>query len=122
MEVLNLTRHYSTPEQRNDGVIEPTEEDKQRIRELLTFDEIPTVKEIKERAEELADIAETYDVRAAMIAGAPFILSSLENALKKRGIAPLYSFATREAVEEQLPDGTVVKKSLFKHLGFVLVL
>jgi len=103
-------------------VIEPSVEDKERIRELLTFTEIPTVREIRERADLLAVIATKYNVQAAMIAGAPFLLSSLENALKKRGIAPLYSFGAREAVEEMQADGTVVKRSLFKHLGFVLVL
>ena len=55
--ILNLTQHKATPEQLSEGVHEPREEVKQRIRELLTFEDLPTVKDIERRADELADLA-----------------------------------------------------------------
>ena len=36
-------------------------------------------------------------------------------------VKPLYAFSKREVVEEQLPDGSVRKTQVFKHLGFVEV-
>ena len=43
----------------------------------------------------------------------------LEEALMKRGIVPLYAFSRREVVETPLPDGSVKKTQVFRHLGFV---
>ena len=117
--ILNLTQHKATPSQINEGVVEPDEEIKARIRRLLTFDELPTVKEIERRAEELAKIVEQLGFKKAMIGGAPYLIVPLEEALLWRGIQPLYAFSKRQVEEQQLPDGTVIKKQIFKHLGFI---
>ena len=119
--MLNLTQYEATKEQREQGVIEPSTADKEAIKALLTFDEIPTYHDIRARAITLAEIAERYNVKYAMIGGAPYLMSSLERALASKGIIPLYAFTKRVAEEEKLPDGSVVKKTVFKHLGFVLV-
>lgn len=52
-----------------------------------------------------------------MIGGAPFFMKELEEELSYIGI-PVYAFSRRESVEEVV-DGKVVKRSVFKHLGFV---
>ncbi len=119
MKILNLTQHKATPEQFAQGVVEPESPWKEGIQRALTFEDLPTPEEIQRRAEALAKIADGHD--SAMIGGAPYLMSTLERELKKRGIKPLYAFSKREVVEEQLPDGSVRKTHVFKHLGFVEV-
>lgn len=118
--ILNLTQHPVTPEQ---GVVEPTE--KERVRALLTFDDIPREGEIEARAQALAELATDElggeEGAAAMIGGAPFLMGALERALKERGVRPLYAFSRREAQEVTDPDGSVRKVAVFRHLGFVEV-
>ena len=48
-------------------------------------------------------------------------MSALEKALRDVGIKPFYSYSERVSVEEVQPDGSVVKRNVFKHLGFVSV-
>jgi len=114
LNILNLTQHQGTPEQ---GVYEP--ENKQLVKELLTFDAPPTKADIDSRAAALADIAvyhaDCNDCWHAMIGGAPFFMGALERALKARGIQPVYSFTRRES--KDLPGGK--KISVFKHVEFI---
>jgi len=42
----------------------------------------------------------------------------LTDALRVRGIVPLYAFSRRESIEEKTDDGTR-KISVFRHLGFI---
>ena len=62
----------------------------------------------------LAQIAKDSGADAAMIGGAPFLMSSLVTALRQQGLAPLYAFSKR--VSQDGPDGK--KFSLFKHAGW----
>lgn len=119
MVIANLTQHDSTPEQKAQGVVEPS--DKQSIRGLLTFNAIPSKEEMAERASKLADVAVNEKAEAAMIGGAPYFMSALERALKAEGIKPLYAFSARESVDVAQPDGSVRKVAVFRHLGFVEV-
>ena len=118
MEILNLTQHLATNEQVAAGVYEPEHKDK--VRELLTFNELPSKEEIKERARLLTGIAISEGVDKAMIGGAPYLMGALELELKSYNIKPLYSFTKREVVEVQKGD-EVIKQSIFKHIGFVEV-
>ena len=82
--ILNLTQHVVTAEQKAQLVVEPRMT-KDKIRELLTFEEIPSKEEIESRAEKLARIAvseanhyagETDNeiwITRVMLGGAPFI-------------------------------------------------
>ena len=117
--IINLTQHNSTADQSAQGVFEPR--NKATVQQLLTFETLPEREEIIARAEALADIAEAEGATSVMIGGAPYLMGALENALKKRGIQPLYAFSVRESVEETLPTGEVIKKNVFRHLGFVEV-
>jgi len=120
-KIANLTQHKPTNEQIKAGVIH-LEEKENEIKELLTFDNIPTLKEMEDRAERLARIVVEEGVfKKAMIGGAPFFMSTLEKVLKKYGIKPVYAFSKRIVVEEKLENGEVIKKNIFKHLGFVEV-
>lgn len=118
-KIINLTQHVGTAEQSADGVFEPN--DKVTVQQLLTFDNLPSREEIRARAEALANIAEEEGASSAMVGGAPYLMGALENALKRRSIQPLYAFSVRESIEEHLPTGEVIKKNIFKHLGFVEV-
>jgi len=115
--ILNLTQHPASPEQVQAGVVEP--EDKTKVRELLTFNEIPSRNEIIETAEVLADLAKDHGAEAAMIGGALFLMAPLAQALRDRGVTPLFAFTKRAVKEVALPDGTVEKKAVFRHEGWV---
>lgn len=129
MRIVNLTQHTATPEQIAAGVIEPSDRLKAMIRDALTFpapdsdstDGIPTAADIHCAAEVAAaralDVA--GDAEAAMIGGAPYLMASLERALRERGITPLYAYSERETVEAIQDDGSVVKRNVFRHLGFI---
>jgi len=120
-KIINLTQHNPTPEQIAQGVVEPDSVNKKQIADLLTFNHLPTIYEIKDRARKIAEIASNFEFEFALIGGAPYLMSSLERELKARGIIPLYSFSVRRVVENLGADGRVTKTSIFEHAGFVEV-
>ena len=128
--ILNLTQHAATPELLKAGVVDLSERKLSELRVLLTFDNIPSAAELKDRAEKIERLAVSFlceitpenelldDVDlAAMIGGAPFFMATLESHLKERAIRPLYAFSRRDSVEVAAPEG-VVKQAVFRHLGF----
>lgn len=116
-KILNLTQHGASAEQVSEGVIEPS--DKKEVQELLTFVGMPTMSEVFERAEKLAQIAADSGCDKAMIGGAPYLMAPLHMALNAKGITPLYAFSERECVEKKGEDGSIVKTTVFRHKGFV---
>lgn len=114
--IINLTQHTGTPEQ---GVVELPSESRKEVVNLITFDEVPTGAEMRRRARRIAEIATDHGANSAMIGGAPYFQRPLEEELREKGIEPVYAFSVREAVEQQLPDGSVRKTSVFRHAGFV---
>ena len=118
-KIINLTQHAATEQQLKEGVFEPKLGDKEKIRELLTFDEIPEKRDLVERALKLAEIAAKYGAKYAMIGGAPYLMPPLEIALLSYGIEPVYSFTRREVVELRSEDGSVKKTAIFTHSGWV---
>lgn len=117
---INLTQHIATPEQISDGVVDLDGDNRDRLKKLLNFVELPDPGQVLRRAEDIADLAARQGAPRAMIGGAPFLMGPLEQALSTRGILPVYAFSRRESVEEPLPDGSVRKVAVFKHLGFVV--
>lgn len=107
------------------------------LRRLLTFDEPPTEQQIKGRADAIADLARAHlltigertDIPGGggadrnrircMIGGAPFLMPALTEAMRSRGLVPVCAFSRRESVDEGQADGSVIKRSAFRHLGFV---
>jgi hypothetical protein len=130
--ILNLTQHVVTAEQKAQLVVEPRM-CKTEIRELLTFEEIPSKEEIESRATKLAEIAvseasmyagETDNVvwiTRVMLGGAPYLMGALEKAVRECGFTPVYAFSKRESEEITQPDGSVRKVQVFRHIGFVEV-
>ena len=123
--IINLTQHNATPEQLTAGVVDVPAELKADLSALLTFTTLPAKEELSEVAMKVAAMAaictQGTDAPAAMIGGAPFLMSALEVALRHHGIRPLYAFSERASEEVQQADGTVRKVNYFKHKGFVEV-
>lgn len=123
MTIVNLTQHNATNDQIDAGVfnVDYDHNELDYLRSLLTFDSIPTIEDMQQRADEIAKIALRTNAKKAMIGGAPFFMGYLETALKSVGIQPLYAFSQRVSVETTAEDGTVTKQNVFKHMGFVEV-
>lgn len=128
--ILNLTQHEATEDQEKVGVYDfPEESIRKILRYNLTFEQIPTQRDMYKSAVAIADLALEKFVdycvpvneRFAMIGGAPFFMSVLENVLLSVGITPLYSFSKRESKEVIQADGSVQKVAVFRHIGFVEV-
>lgn len=113
MKRINLTQHDGKPEQ---GCFEP--ENKEQVKELLTFEALPTKAEIRDRAVSLAIIAKESGAEEAMIGGAPYLMADLETELRRFGVTPVYAFSRREAIED---PNTGEKISVFKHIGFIKI-
>ena len=123
--VVNLTQHTATQEQVAAGVIDLGPEFQNRVRELLTFDELPSHREVWARANELVSLllSRVYpsEIDYVMIGGAPFLMHPLVTVLYDYEFVPVFAFSRRVTVEEKQSDGSVIKKSIFKHEGFVEV-
>lgn len=120
MRIFNLTQHTMTAEQiGNNEVFRIESVPGDIVNDRLTFNEMPTAEEMAERALELSRIAAQHSAEAALIGGAPYFMPFIEKALLKLNIIPLYSFSKRESVERKNADGTIVKTSVFKHIGYI---
>jgi hypothetical protein len=123
--ILNLTQHAATAEQLAAGVVDFDGATRAKLSALLTFDNLPTMVEVGEIADAIADLAiyegENEDgviPTRAMIGGAPFLMPTLEKVLIAVGITPCYAFSKRVVIKEA--DG-VKERIVFKHEGFVWV-
>lgn len=126
MIILNLTQHRATPEQIAQGVADLPEAQRQELHNLLTFEEAPSCGEVWRRALAIARLCDTVipdegtDTFRAMIGGAPFLLTVLEQVLHEEcGLGSCFSFSKRVSAEITGANGEVVKTSAFKHVGFV---
>ena len=121
MSIINLTQHKATNDQLNDGVVDLPEHLHTKLVQLITFNDIPQPNEMIKRANAIVELVKEFDDNQdfAMIGGAPFFMSILEETLNDAAIQPLYAFSKRISVEETQLDGTVSKKVVFKHEGFV---
>lgn len=146
--IINLTQHEASEEQKMAGVIDLPEDVKSKLKMLLTFEEIPTRDELETRAKQVSRLAlenvvcfqcgqhgvtpnSTTGVGVecihcgmdanpqVMVGGAPFFMAVLEKELFRNGLTPLYAFSKRECVEEKQEDGKILLRRVFKHLGFV---
>lgn len=121
--ILNLTQHQASPDQIKVGVCDipltgEENEVRERLHELLTFEELPTAREIGARAEEICFIASLFAKKGeqVMIGGAPYLMGPLERNLRWHGFIPVYAFSKREVSED---PATGRKVSVFRHLGFI---
>ena len=121
MKILNLTQHLATPLQQEQGVFDLDLELRQGLLLQLNFVEMPTKVSVQLRARHIVRwiLSNQIEMDAAMIGGAPFLMSELEFQLKLQKIKPVYAFSKRVSEETVAPDGAVIKTNVFRHVGFV---
>lgn len=115
--MMNLTQHNLTQEQVSVGIVEPP--NKEYVKKLLTFDSLPTVKDLENRSISLANYASLQNVDSVLIGGAVYLMPYLIRELNRRGIKAYYSFSKRESKDITLKDGAVKKIVSFKHCGLI---
>ena len=93
--ILNLTQHSATAEQLVYGVRDLTGEDLATLKRLLTFNDLPTKAEIRERAEKITQLAKAAGAGTVMIGGADYLLPELTIQLKAAGCLVLHAFTKR---------------------------
>jgi len=116
MKRINLTQHPARPEQ---GCQHRSDIQSGVIKHALTFTQLPTHQEIVARVNRLVAIARDCNADEAMLGGAPYLITLLDPALREVGIIPVYAFSLRESVEEVDRAGDTVKRTIFRHIGFV---
>ena len=145
--ILNLTQHKATREQCEEGVIDLTPELQDKLRSLLTFNELPSCEEIKHRTDGIYDLVIEFVTNGDspikdevknlidkdglvnesefkkfgfrfMIGGAPYLMGPLTNELANLGEC-IFAFSKRVSSEVIEPSGSITKKTVFKHDGFV---
>jgi hypothetical protein len=120
--IVNLTQHSATADQLAAGVRDMPPEAKSALAALLTFADLPTGDDLRQRANAVVALLVDASDRmptAAMIGGAPYFMSPLVDALTHYGIRSVYSFTRRESVESVNVDGSVSKTAIFRHIGWV---
>ena len=120
-KIINLTQHKPTKSQIEAGVI--SDDPSHVIKALLSFHWLPAISEVNERAELLAEeavaMAVKYDTTKVMIGGAPYLMEPLVWHLKSHNLQPVFAFSERDSIESFDESGNVVKRTVFKHIGFV---
>lgn len=125
-EILNLTQHQPTDEQSEAGLTPALAE----IANLITFSaqELLEAESIEllflDRASKILSVifknyGLSWEGRPVMLGGMPAFTAFLQNFLKALNFSVLYAVSDRISVEETLEDGSVVKRSVFKHIGFI---
>ena len=127
--IINLTQHTASAEQIAAGVQDLPAEQREDLVQALTFESLPTGAEIRDAAEIVAELSvqnglgdnngDSPTPESAMIGGALWLMAPLAEALRRRGVEPLFAFSTRESVEAVQPDGSTRKTAIFRHVGFV---
>lgn len=122
MIIFNATQHTATADQVADGVVEPDDATKKAICKAITFNTAPTGQVVINAADMLAFIVKSAapeGCRTVMIGGAPFFMIAATESLRKAGFDVVFAFSVRESIEATDDAGNVVKKSVFRHAGFV---
>ena len=129
MKIMNFTQHRCTQEQLDAGILDCPEQYRNKLSELLTFDELPSKEFVWQRAVSIASLFEVIAVDLGfdysnedmalypMIGGAPFLMSALELAFEDVGLHCYYAFSKRESVDQVQPDGSIRKVAVFRHIG-----
>ena len=128
MKIINLTQHRSTQEQKAAGVVDLSDPYRAKLAEAITFEgtSAPSQSEILRAAKRACNLvskcvtaADRRQPEAALIGGALWLMAPLARELRHRGIKPLFAYSRRESAEFTDADGSVSKRSIFRHIGFV---
>lgn len=90
--IINLTEQPATWQQLSEDVVDLSEAERARVQKLVTFNHLPQENLLAARAADLAQIAVQAGATHALIAGAPYLMHHLVDALKAEGVQPLFAF------------------------------
>lgn len=90
--IVNLTEQPATWQQLSEDVVDLSDEQRNKLQKLLSFTRLPQENLLAARADDLAQMAVANSATHALIAGAPYLMHHLVDALKAEGIQPLYAF------------------------------
>lgn len=120
--IWNATQHLATPEQREQGVVDLPAKAREKLCQLLTFEELPSSIQLRGRSISVVGLLADAGAKCGdrvMLGGAPFFMEALSRNCRECALVPVFAFSRRESVEKQMPDGSTVKTAVFRHLGFV---
>ena len=129
--IVNLTQDKATLDHKNWFVFDLPDEERAKLVTLLTFAEIPTRCEIRDRASQISIMA-AYARQArfkgilyadwppfgAMVGGSGPLVESLRSMLQGNGIRPLRSFTKQRIIEAPDGQGGISRTSIFRHAGW----
>lgn len=120
--IWNATQHSATPEQKAQGVVDLPTEIREELCKHLTFEDIPGSEDLRMRSIAVVGLLMTCGAKPgdkAMLGGAPFFMEELSHSCREIGLVPVFAFSRRESAEQVMPDGSIKKVAVFRHLGFV---
>ena len=121
MNCLVLLNHRLTAEQEEDLVDMGYEPIYPKSEVQALWGQVPTTPDGPEVvAKDILDYVSTMSWRdrlgAAIVQGEMGTTFKVVEALKKEGLHCFHAVSRREVVEEALPDGSVTKKAVFRHI------
>lgn len=119
MIIANFTQHTATPEQIKDGVVELDETQKSLLAPNLNFKELPHYSDVMMSANIILSMARDFGYDAIMVGGYPALMMALGLAKEGHNIRIFFAHSDRVSEERTMPDGTVRKITVFKHIGLV---
>lgn len=120
--IWNATQHAATAEQKEQGVVDLPDEARVGLAKVLTFEELPTAEQLRIRSIMVVGCilgAGAKPGERVMLGGAPFFMEELSHSCREAGLVPVFAFSKRESAEQVMPDGSIRKVAVFRHLGFV---
>jgi hypothetical protein len=122
--IINATQHQATPAQVQAGVIELPLAMQEQLVELLNFTTLPSAKDIDNKAMAIAKLLviarRKFGADYVMIGGAPYLMPLLVKRIRQCACpTPIFAYSERVSEESMDTEGNVVKRNVFKHLGFV---
>ena len=119
MNILNLTQHAATEDQKVAGVIDLQGDLKAALVAAITFPAVYSHDELVSRAKRVVGICKDSQIDAGhvMIGGMPSFMPVLQQVLQAAGYHVGYACTDRVSVDVPDGNGGVCKTSVFKHVG-----
>lgn len=111
MKILNLTERPATQEQKELGVVDLSDQERELLVDALTFDESPKVGGSKrvpgciyDRARRIVDLTRGKDFGKVMIDGPPYFMPQLQYNLEVEDLQVVYPYYNKQGVFGGLVD------------------
>ena len=120
-KIVNLTGFKTSDNQKDLGVIDLSEENREEVLKLQSFREIPKKRDVRKRAEQILEIALlSYEEGGYFLIGGPsFLLPPLVEVLKEVFYIPLFCVTKRYTMETIWSDWTPCRDDINYHYDFI---